>query len=428
MVTSCYSCSMSSLFVLGREQALAAAEVMSVLQAKQLHPRLQDVASFFMVIDTAKPLPADFLTRLGGTERIAKMIGSLPKLWQPAGIAKFLSPTPNKYRLGISCLLDEEHRQTVTLSWLKDFAFDLKNMLREQGSRVRFITPQAKHALRLNAAQVIFNRLTTEPHRELLLIAYKSRYIVAQTTQIQDIQSYARRDSERPVRDARIGMLPPKLAQIMINLTASQLPSSTPLSFLDPFCGLGTIVQEGWLLGHRMTGSDASTDMVKGSEKNLDWISSAFPADLALRPTCFHQDATQPFPTKLANTFDAIITEPHLGPPLSTPLSPAEYQKKVTELGQLYQSFFQQAQAVLKPKGYILFVLPMFRGAGTRPIHWRLFPGSFIDDLTKLGFRPVKLLPQSLLPFFSLNERGNLTYARPDALVGRELTFWQKFQ
>ena len=79
---------------------------------------------------------------------------------------------------------------------------------------------------------------------------------------MQDIESYTKRDRERPKRDAKVGMLPPKLAQIIINLAAGQLPEEKlqnicdiPLgepiprrllgqTVLDPFCGTGVILQE----------------------------------------------------------------------------------------------------------------------------------------------------------------------------------------
>jgi hypothetical protein len=39
---------------------------------------------------------------------------------------------------------------------------------------------------------------------------------------VQDIDAYAERDFERPMRDAFVGMLPPKLAQIMLNLAVGE--------------------------------------------------------------------------------------------------------------------------------------------------------------------------------------------------------------
>lgn len=62
------------------------------------------------------------------------------------------------------------------------------------------------------------------------------------TSFVQDIESYTARDQARPMRDARVGMLPPKLAQIIINLALS---NNDITEVLDPFCGTGVVLQEG---------------------------------------------------------------------------------------------------------------------------------------------------------------------------------------
>src|SRR5438132_1608433 len=81
--------------------------------------------------------------------------------------------------------------------------------------------------------------------------------ILAQTVKVQDIAAYAQRDQARPKRYAKVGMLPPKLAQIIINLAVGRLPDNQlasicdipageqiprphlELTLLDPFCGTG---------------------------------------------------------------------------------------------------------------------------------------------------------------------------------------------
>lgn len=68
------------------------------------------------------------------------------------------------------------------------------------------------------------------------------------------------RDYGRPARDARVGMLPPKLAQIMLNLSVKDEKSGT---VLDPFCGTGVLLQEAALAGFDFIGSDIEPRMVE---------------------------------------------------------------------------------------------------------------------------------------------------------------------
>lgn len=52
---------------------------------------------------------------------------------------------------------------------------------------------------------------------ELIVFADGLGYVIAETVWIQDIESYSDRDMNRD-RSMTVGMMPPKIAQIMINL------------------------------------------------------------------------------------------------------------------------------------------------------------------------------------------------------------------
>src|SRR6202012_2915276 len=127
----------------------------------------------------------------------------------------------------------------------------------------------------LNSAQVLHNHLTGPTGFELVLIRQGNQTIFAQTTDEQDIESYTIRDRGRPRRDARVGMLPPKLAQIIINLAGRHLPLDTTIDYtlpynqhpvqtrlLDPFGGTGVLLQEAMLLGYAVQGTDIEQRMI----------------------------------------------------------------------------------------------------------------------------------------------------------------------
>ena len=87
--------------------------------------------------------------------------------------------------------------------------------------------------------------------------------VIALTEAIQDIDAYTARDRERPARSAKVGMLPPKLAQILVN-------SAQGSAIYDPFCGTGVILQEALLMGHEAYGSDLAAEMVDATRTNLE--------------------------------------------------------------------------------------------------------------------------------------------------------------
>ena len=78
---------------------------------------------------------------------------------------------------------------------------------------------------------------------EIVVIKGHDKVFIGKTVAIQDIENYTKRDYERPARDAKTGMLPPKLAQIMINLGGltkidhdQEETHAVQHTLYDPFC------------------------------------------------------------------------------------------------------------------------------------------------------------------------------------------------
>ena len=92
---------------------------------------------------------------------------------------------------------------------------------------------------RIKNATTIHEKLI-EQGVEFMIFAGASYFTVAETVWIQDIESYSERDMNRD-RSMTVGMMPPKLAQMMINM-ATRGEFGTIV--WDPFCGLGTTLIE----------------------------------------------------------------------------------------------------------------------------------------------------------------------------------------
>lgn len=122
--------------------------------------------------------------------------------------------------------------------------------------------------LTLNSAQILHNKLTGPLGLELLFVAHGKETYIAQTTKVQDIDEYAQRDFGRPKRSGFVGMLPPKLAQMMLHL-AQVTPDEV---VLDPFCGTGVVLQEAALMGCKVHGTDVEPKMIDFSRTNMEWL------------------------------------------------------------------------------------------------------------------------------------------------------------
>lgn len=82
-----------------------------------------------------------------------------------------------------------------------------------------------------------------------------------------DYESLEKRDMEKPVRRESLAIAP-RLAKIMINLAGLKKGDK----LLDPFCGVGTILQEGLLQEITAVGIDRDEKVIKGAKENMKWF------------------------------------------------------------------------------------------------------------------------------------------------------------
>lgn len=281
---------MQTILILGRQPALGLAELESLYGSEKVEPYSSNAAFLDLPVNNV-----DF-SRLGGSIRLCKTLTPLLDNWQ--GIKEYLlKKTPEhaamlpegKLTIGLSVLGISVHIKELERTLL-----EMKKLIKKSGRPVR-IVPNKQ--LELNAAQVLHNKLTEPGNWELVIVSDGKTAYLAQTSAIQDIDKYAARDQARPMRDTRVGMLPPKLAQIIINLAVGKLrdrgseiedrrstkllrsPVSdlrSPLRILDPFCGTGVILQEANLIGYDSYGTDLEPRMVDYSRKNLEWLDKNF--------------------------------------------------------------------------------------------------------------------------------------------------------
>jgi hypothetical protein len=123
---------MRYLFLLGRQPLISASEIVTVLQKQTLSPIVEAADERHLVVATERPLAADFLKQLGGTERIGEVIGNQDRPWQPSDVTALLSPLPRKFRLGVSGINPRR---------LRAFSRALKEAIQTAGSRVRLVFP-----------------------------------------------------------------------------------------------------------------------------------------------------------------------------------------------------------------------------------------------------------------------------------------------
>lgn len=385
--------------ILGRQPALGLAELECLYGSEVIKP-----------LDNAAVLNIEAqdinFSRLGGTVKVGRVLAVLPATGWPEihkylmdNIPKHLKTLPEgKFTLGISVYGLSVRTERLSQDMLK-----IKKLIRQTGRPVR-IVPNKE--LALNSAQVLHNRLTHRGAWELLIIRDSNSTILAQTLFVQDIDAYAARDQARPKRDARIGMLPPKLAQIIVNLAAAQIDktaaSPVKVRVLDPFCGTGVILQEALLMGYSVLGTDIDERMVDYSKQNLRWLFDKYPS-LQGHVVLDKGDATN----SIWPGFSLVASESYLGRPLNTLPQPAELRQIVSDTNVIIKKFLKNLAEQIKPGRRICLAVPAWQKANGQFVHLPL-----IDQLTDMGYNRLDLKHAP---------HGDLVYYRQDQVVGRQL-------
>jgi len=201
---------MNVISILGRQPELSLAE---------LEQRFGSV-NVRVFSDSAATVETDFfdITTLGGVVKAGKIIAELEKTdWSRLSrdIVQRYARTfkgEGKLTLGISV-----YGQDVPAREVQRTGLALKQSLKKQGRSVRLV-PNDGSAL--STATSHHNKLGLSDNKVELMVVYGPKsVIVAESLGAQNITALAARDQCRPKRDAFVGMLPPKLALMMVNLS-----------------------------------------------------------------------------------------------------------------------------------------------------------------------------------------------------------------
>lgn len=394
-----------TIAILGRQPAIGMAELESLYGADNVRP----VGHRGMTALIHTEPEAVTFERLGGSIKLGKVLARFDTTdWQKIekhlkrSILSHLQYTPEgKLKLGLSA-----YGLDVSVSRLNATGLMLKKIIRSASNEQRSVRIVPNKELELNSAQVLHNGLTTPTGWELLLVRDTTSTLLAQTVAVQDIDAYAARDQGRPKRDARVGMLPPKLAQTIVNLAAgTALPADHVV--LDPFCGTGVVLQEALLMGFGVYGTDIEPRMIEYSQQNLDWLLSN---QEILNPV--HKLEVGDATSHQWNPAPAIIAcESYLGQPFSSLPGPEKLTEVRSTCNLIFKKFLQNIHPQLKAGSRLCLAVPAWQQTTGQFLRLPLL-SSDLDHLVELGYNRVS---------FRHVKTEDLVYARADQIVAREL-------
>lgn len=419
--------------ILGRQPSLGIAELERVFSGRsvtKLSPESVQVDGEALDIQ-----------RFGGVLKSGNMISEISgNDWRQVSdkiiqyYSREWSSFEGKVTLGISV-----YNLQVNAREVQKVGIMLKQRLKRSGVSLRLI-PNTEPAL--STATSHHNKLGLSQNKvELIIVKSNSgKIVVAQSTGSQNITAYSKRDQARPMRDAFVGMLPPKLAQIMINLavgskadganfqsgplepefvkapgpltdaarrrTATESSNSSDLqrsiTILDPFCGTGVILQEAALMGFSVYGTDLSEKMIRYSRDNLNWLADTHHIQFEWY---LHEDDAMT--AKWRQPINAVICEGYLGQPFSAPPSPAKLAEVVKNCDHIITEFLKNLRSQIEPGTPVCVAVPAWRDKNGHFTHLPI-----ANSVGRFGYKPHEFMNVS---------QNDMLYYRTDQVVAREL-------
>lgn len=348
---------MHSFALLGSHPTLSLAEIAVVTGQKPSFTH-NDVA---MYDDLASNL-IDLNEQLGGVQKLGVIIGSVPT-WNHNDLAEFIandlaSEIPEgKISFGFSVYDSGNTKASIAArASTQSLGIEVKNRLKERGRGSRYVISKSPT---LSSVVLRSNHLL-DRGAEFTLFMREGEITIGKTVAVQDADSWSGRDFGRPRRNAKQGMLPPKLARMMLNLTGIDLETST---VLDPFCGSGTILMEAAMLEVKsMIGSDINAEATDDTKINLEWLAAQ---GVRVPPfKLFPNSAQTVAPNIESGSIDAVVTETYLGRPRKGTETRREVEDAMAYVANLYKEAFAALLPALKTGATLVIAAPVHNFEG----------------------------------------------------------------
>ena len=393
---------MKYVAIAGRQPLISLAEIQALYNkaARLVGKKLV----FFEIDDDDEENISPDINRLGGSLKLGRFFDT-----DFSKLAKFLATThpEGKITLGIS---DFSKQKKSGLA--KQKSMELKRNLARVGRSVRVITSNEPE---ISSATAHHNQLGEKAGCFEIFLIDREIYLSLGT---QNITAYTERDQARPARDAKVGMLPPKLAQILINL-CGKLPEGARV--LDPFCGTGVVLQEAAIMGYVPYGTDLNERMVEYSKKNLSWLfNERNRRRFKILPDLIQKkdqildaisvgDATS---FTWEGEIDAVAFEGYLGAPMSKPPVDIKFKTEKAKCREIAIGFLKNITPQIKSGTPVVMALPAWLRENGK------YAGlNILDEIQEMGYNFEKFQDLS---------QSDLLYFREGQIVAREIIVIRK--
>ncbi len=407
------------LFSLGRTYGLCLAELQALLKMNKIDYKiLQEIENHVIIEVKSDADCGNILKQSGGIVKIALFRGTIAakQSFEREQIASLILPVLRQgYKnFGVSLIGFQDN--------IVKICEELKKNL-----KMHYILPKAGYEL--SSAQVVNRKVL-----EICIVKYREEFVFFQTLAVQNPYDWTKKDAGRPCIDDRLGMLPLKVARMMVNIGLGGVEGrggvgekNDKMLILDPFCGMGSILQEAIDLGFKnVVGGDIRANVLSKCRKNLEWFINKISCQ-RVNMMLINSDAaniSSKFKVqnpKLYKKVDLIVTEPFLGDAkkvqsLKNKMQNDKEKFKTTSrnlhgdvnklihniivgLEKMYTGSLKDWRKILKPAGAICIIVPEIE------VGKRVYTIPFVEICGKTGYNIV----------------AECEYSREKAVVRREI-------
>jgi len=243
----------------------------------------------------------------------------------------------------------------------------------------------------------------------------KKLYVLTRTLGVQNFDLFETLEFNRPERDMKIGMMPIKLAFIMLNLANLKKNDG----FWDPMCGVGTLIMAGILKKLYSYGSDVNFIALAKAKHNIDWLLKTGLTNSAKFRIFKFDIFRNPKNNKILRDiirfgrFDAIVTEGYLGKPRKKPfVNKRQLNMQLREIEKLYSAFLKTVSRLIFPGKRVVFTVPIYKTIFNNKVSW-VMPNI---DINKHRYKIVKY------------NTGDLVWRNKKSNVARKLFILEKIK
>ena len=428
-------------FISGKNWKLSLAELIAYFEARSIVFQVTDFSRTFFTIKTQMPLPAAVIDELGGTLKIGEVIGVLPTELVSEAFLKEHKQAKSQLQeqLPLAVLAEKMSAESsgkslfgVSVYWAAELSFNaagaradhflgskLKAELKMQGKKSRFMGfPSDRNQPQLTPVEVLKKGLV-ETRSEVLFCIGKKFSTVGTTLSVHNPFEFQKRDVEKPIQRKIFG-ISPRIAKIMVNLSHC----TEGKVFLDPFCGVGNVLQEALLAKAKVIGLDINRWCVDAARTNLEWLSQEY--SLKNPDYMTLQGDSRKLTMKIREGIDCIATEPDLGPALRQVPTEPYASNLVDNLVPLFDDFLSEAYEIMTPSGYLVLVTPYVKTRVGKPVRMK------IEEMaTKVGFQPERLYQKDVFenkPVPPLSDASSFMDVDERHIIGREISIFQKIK